>query len=251
MATCRYGLTIEQARGAHRGSRPALTRECRRRQGRGHDGASLPPLGTPAELSRVLPRPSSARESAHCDGPRQSCHYFKRASVRQKTARVLSRASAVVAPHSPGASGTCAAFVQGSSGAQACPCCPRADRLSDFLRAAGLTSRDPRRIAVSAAWHCAARPRAWHAMLLTLPGRGPRARGRHSRCASTLASCRRGVPLLRARIRRAGDEQRVMREAVERAIERVARSGSLPRAGRNARFRRCSSPRGERRGEGI
>ncbi len=85
------------------------------------------------------------------------------------------------------------------------------------------------------AWRCAApRPRRrWHALLLRLPWLGPLIRGVNtSRFASTLAILvGGGVPLLGALASGArvmGNA--VMREAVERAIERVREGASLARA---------------------
>jgi general secretion pathway protein F len=75
--------------------------------------------------------------------------------------------------------------------------------------------------------------RRWHALILRLPGLGPLARGVDtSRFASTLAILvGGGVPLLGALASGArvmGNA--VMREAVERAIERVREGVSLARA---------------------
>jgi len=108
--------------------------------------------------------------------------------------------------------------------------------LSDFLRAAWpyllLVL-----IAATATVHMALRRpayrRRWHALLLGLPGLGPLVRGVDtSRFASTLAILvAGGVPLLGALASAARVMGNlVMREAVERAIERVREGVSLARA---------------------
>ena len=108
--------------------------------------------------------------------------------------------------------------------------------LSDFLRAAWpyLTATG---VGVFVITHMTLRRpgprRRWHALLLRLPGLGPLIRGVDtSRFASTLAILvGGGVPLLAALASGArvmGNA--VMREAVERAIERVREGTSLARA---------------------
>ncbi|TAK83885.1 MAG: type II secretion system protein GspF [Betaproteobacteria bacterium] len=108
--------------------------------------------------------------------------------------------------------------------------------LSDFLRAAwpylllivvGIT------VAAHMALRRPATRRGWHALLLALPWLGPLARGVDtSRFASTLAILvGGGVPLLGALASGARVmSNMVMREAVERAIERVREGVSLARA---------------------
>ena len=108
--------------------------------------------------------------------------------------------------------------------------------LSDFLRAAwpyilviiggGIT-------AAHMALRRDAPRRSWHAMLLRLPWLGPLVRGTNtSRFASTLAILvGGGVPLLSALASGARVmTNMVMRDAIERAIERVREGASLARA---------------------
>ena len=108
--------------------------------------------------------------------------------------------------------------------------------LSDFLRAAW-----PYILVIIgggiAAAHMALRRdaprRSWHAMLLRLPWLGPLVRGTNtSRFASTLAILvGGGVPLLSALASGARVmTNMVMRDAIERAIERVREGASLARA---------------------
>jgi general secretion pathway protein F len=108
--------------------------------------------------------------------------------------------------------------------------------LSDFLRATwpylvavivGTT------VAARMALRRAAARRRWHALLLRLPGLGPLIRGVNtSRFASTLAILvGGGVPLLTALASGARVMTNlVLREAVERAIERVREGATLARA---------------------
>lgn len=108
--------------------------------------------------------------------------------------------------------------------------------LSDFLRAAWpylLLSFAGITVAAHLALRRPGPRRRWHALLLRLPGLGPLIRGVDtSRFASTLAILvGGGVPLLAALASGArvmGNA--VMREAVERAIERVREGTSLARA---------------------
>jgi len=108
--------------------------------------------------------------------------------------------------------------------------------LSDFLRAAWpyLTATG---VGVFVITHMTLRRpgprRRWHALLLRLPGLGPLIRGVDtSRFASTLAILvGGGVPLLAALASGARVmSNAVMREAVERALERVREGASLARA---------------------
>ncbi|MDO8789520.1 MAG: type II secretion system F family protein, partial [Sulfuritalea sp.] len=108
--------------------------------------------------------------------------------------------------------------------------------LSDFLREAGpwlLLALGGGFAAAHVALRRDATKRRWHALLLRLPGLGPLIRGINtSRFASTLAILvGGGVPLLSA----LASGSRVMtnmllREAVERAIERVREGAGLSRA---------------------
>ncbi len=108
--------------------------------------------------------------------------------------------------------------------------------LSDFLRAAWPYLALAAAGGVYAARMALRRPalrRRWHALLLTLPWLGPLARGVDtSRFASTLAILvAGGVPLLGALASAARVMgNMVMREAVERTIERVREGVSLARA---------------------
>jgi len=108
--------------------------------------------------------------------------------------------------------------------------------LSDFLRAAWpylLVIIVGMAVGARMALRRAAPRRRWHAILLALPGLGPLVRGVDtSRFASTLAILvAGGVPLLGALASAArGMSNVVMREAVERTIERLREGVSLARA---------------------
>ena len=108
--------------------------------------------------------------------------------------------------------------------------------LSDFLRAAWpylLLIMVGIGVSAHMALRRPAPRRRWHAALLALPGLGPLVRGVNtSRFASTLAILvGGGVPLLSALTSGARVmSNMVMREAVERAIERVREGASLARA---------------------
>jgi general secretion pathway protein F len=108
--------------------------------------------------------------------------------------------------------------------------------LSDFLRAAWpylLVIMVGIATAVHMALRRPAPRRRWHAALLAMPGLGPLVRGVNtSRFASTLAILvGGGVPLLSALTSGARVmSNMVMREAVERAIERVREGASLARS---------------------